>query len=507
MEKSKLRTKVLNELNEHIRGKEYIGVISRLSYMENVKNSNAHLTRDEWHLLLGIWYKNMGISTPKLSEEEINCEYELIHSKLQELHKTYLPDTSEIVSRNYKKCPDFYKESVFYEGDMGYDFKYVSFLKYKYGEDADWLLKNKKIKLSKMSLLFTSIRKKLILNALELTRTQHIDKLNDFLCINIPDLIEEDGDYEGIINTFSFDVNDTSGTSYNSMEQISLSMEKPIIKLNFNTLYIPCSRLLAQSFYEIPFYWISNDKEYYGLEAYKHRGDAGINIVDIILHRIFHDNKLYKNIDIYCGKNLKTDIDYLVLHNNTAIVLQVKSKRYSLGSRQGNLNSIEEDYRKSILDAMRQAIDCEEAIFSKKCYYRYKNADFDADLFGNVTEVLKLCVTLDPFPAKETINKSFSNKDNQPIAMSVFELDIAVRVLRSSDKFIQYLRFRSGLKNKIVGDNENSYLTAYLLRNNVNEYLSKYDWIYIKPSEEIDKYMNETLMKEFMPDIFNSIYE
>ena len=59
MEKSKLRRTILNQLDEHICGKEYIGVISRLAYMDIGQESDEHLTRDEWHLILGIWYKNI----------------------------------------------------------------------------------------------------------------------------------------------------------------------------------------------------------------------------------------------------------------------------------------------------------------------------------------------------------------------------------------------------------------------------------------------------------------
>lgn len=505
MNKSELREIILRELDEHIRGKEYIGVISRLSYMDISQNTDKHLTRDEWHLILGIWYKNINKHSSVSSEEEKDNEFDFIHQALHELHLTYLPNSPELFSGKYKELPEFYKESVFYEGDLGYDFQYVSFLQCKYGEDEDWLIKKKNIKLSKMPLLFTSIRRKLILKALEMNKKKQMILMNEFICISITELIEEDSDYKEIINAFSFDLNDVQKTHYKCMEQISISMEKPMVKIDDNTLYIPCSRLLAQAFYEIPFYWIAEDKSYFALEGYKHRGDSGVNITDNILHKIFEDKELYMNIDIYNGKNRKTDFDNLVLHNNTAVVLQVKSKRYSLSSRQGDLNSIEEDYRKSVLDATRQAIDCEEAIVSNKCHYKCRGTEIDAELFCGVTEVLKLCVTLDPFPAKETINKTFSDKENPPIVMSVFELDIVVRVLGSSDKFIQYLRFRSNLKNKIVGDNENSYLTAYLLRKMVNNYLSIYDWMHIRPSTEIDKYMNETLMKEFIPDIVDSI--
>lgn len=506
MEKSELKRTILNELDEHICGKEYIGVISRLAYMDIVRDFNEHLTRDEWHLILGMWYKNINKHSTLCSEVCFDKEYEYIHQKLKELHKTYIPNSLKTFSSDLKKNPDFYKESVFYEGDFGYDFQYISFLNCKYGEDAEWLLTNKKIKISKIPLLFTTIRRNLILKAMEMNKNKQITMLNSMFCINLSDLIDEDSDYEKIINVFSFDLNNAPKLQYECMEQISLSMEKPIVKLDSKTLYIPCSKLLAHSFYEVPFYWMYKDKKsYYDLEGYKHRGNSGVNITNNILHQIFEDSKLYMNIDIYYGKNKKTDIDYLVLYNNTAVVIQVKSKRYTLNSRQGDLNSIEDDYRKSVSDALQQAIVCEEAIFSKKCHYQSEKDNIDSNIFDNVTEVFKLCVTLDPLPAKETLVRTLSDKQNPPIVMSVFELDMVVRLLKNADNFIKYIKSRTASCHKIIGDNEASFLSAFLLEQRDGNVFSKYNLVHMQPLDIIDDYMNKTLLKENIPDLFLDI--
>lgn len=502
MGNSDLRRTILNELDEHICGKEYIGVISRLAYMDIARDLDKHLTRDEWHLILGLWYKNINKQSSLCSEECFNKEYEYIHQKLEELHKSYLPNTSELVSGNYKNNPDFYKESVFYESDFGYDFQYISFLNCKYAEDADWLLTNMKIKLSKIPFLFTSIRRKLILKAMEMNKDKQITLLNSMFCINLSDLIDEDGDYEEILNVFSFDLNNAPNLQYECMEQISLSMEKPIVKLDSNTLYIPCSKLLAQSFYEVPFYWIFNDKRYYDISGSKHRGDSGVFITQHIFQRIFDDSELYMNINVYYGKNTLTDIDYLVLYDNTVIVLQVKSKRYTLNSRQGDLKSIEDDYKKSVSDALLQAIKCEKAILSKKCHYQCEKNNVDAKIFDNVTEVFKLCITLDPVPAKETLIRTLSDKQNPPIVMSVFELDMVVRLLMNADDFIKYLKSRTASCHKIVGDNEASFLSAFLLEQQDGNLFSKYNLVHVQPLDIIDDYMNKTLLAENIPDIF-----
>lgn len=156
-------------------------------------------------------------------------------------------------------------------------------------------------------------------------------------------------------------------------------------------------------------------------------------------------------------------------------------------------------------DALQQAIVCEEAIFSKKCHYQSEKNNIDFKIFDKVTEIIKLCVTLDPLPAKETLVRTLSDKQNPPIVMSVFELDMVVRLLKNADNFIKYLKSRTASCHKIIGDNEASFLSAFLLEQLDDNIFSKYNLVHVQPLDIIDYYMNKTLLKENIPDIFLDI--
>ena len=331
----------LEELDLHIRGKNFIDVISYLSF-DNVSTNPQYpkLTKDEWHLILGLWYKNYYLPSSIRSEKDAENEFHIINRLLEELHRTFLPSKAELLSGSYRRSPYFYQESWFYEGDFAYDFQLVRFAEYKYCNDRDWLLEKKGIDTQKILPFYSDIRRTIIAQANVFNKDKYSNtNLTNYLCIDIPKLVEKDNAYVGLINVFSYNPHKNEMVSFNRLDQISPSMEKPMIRISDEILYVPIHRLLAQSLYELPFYWISSDKNYYKELGEKHRGRAGEIITEKVLRGIFDEEEVFHNVEIFSGKKSVSEIDNLVIFNGTAVVIQVKSKRISLDSRCGNIES------------------------------------------------------------------------------------------------------------------------------------------------------------------------
>ncbi|WP_053069145.1 hypothetical protein [Francisella orientalis] len=106
--------------------------------------------------------------------------------------------------------------------------------------------------------------------------------------------------------------------------------------------------------YESPFYWFNQDKEYLPI-ATKNRGLFTENISAEILAKIFGENNVYQNINIYNGKD---KVDVLVVFFNRAIVLQAKSKKLTLEARKGNDKLLADDFKKAIQDSYNQGYEC-----------------------------------------------------------------------------------------------------------------------------------------------------
>ena len=489
----------LDELDKHIRGKCFIDVVSYFAF-DNVSTNPQYqrLTKDEWHLILGLWYKNYNLPSSIKSKTDAEQEFHIIYRLLEELHRAFLPSKEELLSGSFRKSPSFYQESSFYEGDHAYDFQYVKFAEYKYQNDREWLLEKMEIDTQKILPFYLDIRRTIIAqtNCFKRDKFPNIG-LTNYLCINIPKLVEKDEAYIGFINAFSYNPSKNENVSYNRLDQISPSIKKPMLKVSDEILFVPVHKLLAQSLYESPFFWISSDKDYFKRQGKMVRGNAGETITNKILCGIFKEEEVFQNVEILSGKRSISEIDNLVLFEGTAIIFQVKAKRITSESRAGNIKSIEDDYQKAIKEAFSQAKKCENAIMSRKCTFKHPKLK---DNIKAINEIINICITLDPIPGKDNMTRMFSElQEERPIVMSIFELDILTHFFNKND-FIKYLTFRKNTNNQIIGNNEADYLENYLFTPNLQQWLSEYNMIQAQPADHIDAIMNKKLLVEYIPD-------
>lgn len=97
------------------------------------------------------------------------------------------------------------------------------------------------------------------------------------------------------------------------------------------------------------------------------------NIVFDILARRFR-NTSYRHVEIRRTKssNQITDIDVMFVFQDIGVVFQVKSKRLTDLSYKGNLETIEEDCKKAIVDAFEQGKTSIACLKEASSYYTLK---------------------------------------------------------------------------------------------------------------------------------------
>ena len=532
------KDEILEELNKHICGASFINVISQMCLNEIICCSETGfpdpkvvLTYDEWMLVIGLWLKNIKkeplkeIESIEIVEEEANILYNL----LDKLHYSYLNEFSSIdyskveslkeIIHNTINSPVLIQEAIFYGGEGAYDLQYTSFVEKKYDKDRDWILKNKGVDINKFHPFYVTIKRLLMQKMYEfredMKNTHYETKLSISYpyIIDIKDVVSVDSDYQRILDLFSFDIEKPSEILINGIEDFNPLVEYPLIKIDDQHLFIPKCTIVANALYELPFFWIVKDDEYFRNKGSDYRGSSTETITNNLLKRIFPEDNVMKNVKIIHKKDICAEIDVLVTYADVAIIFQVKSKRLSLNSRKGDKESIAKDFEQAIGKAYEQALVSELKMMDSNSVI--KNNDDDVSV-SSISEIIKIGITLDFFPAIEAILRRGLGGDTPFISMSIFDLDILTRNL-TAEQFIDYVKFRVHHRKELYASNEACYMGFYLKHNGfkaIDKSLRKsnhdgYNWVAISEDYacEIDKKMSHDLLCEYMPETYEMIYK
>lgn len=524
---------ILKELNNHICGLSYINVISYLALNEIICLGGSDspdpfevLSYDEWLLVIGLWLKN--INNEPLHEinsfEDVDSEARIIFDLLDKLHHSYIYEFSSIdfsnteslpeVLKNTMESPSLVQEAIFYGGEGAYDLQYTSFIEEKYKMDRDWIFENKGIDINKLHPFYITIRQLLAKKMLEyredMVRT-HYDTQYDITypyIIDIADVVNADSEYQRILDLFSFDLERPSEIRINGIEDFNPLVETPLIKIDKGRLFIPKCNIVACSLYELPFFWIGKDSEYYIKYGSANRGDAAETITKKLLDRIFPSENVLKNVIIIQRKNICAEIDILVKIDDVALIFQVKSKRLSIDSRKGNKETISKDFEQAIGKAYEQALASESKMKEPNSIIVCGGREV---FVWDVKKTVKIGITLDYFPAVEAILRRGLGQDVPFISMSVFDLDMLTRYL-SAEQFVDYVTFRVQHRRELFNSSEAGYL-GFFLKHDGFEIIDKglkkesqegYNFVAIGEDYafELDKRMNPDLMKEYLPELY-----
>lgn len=441
---------------------------------KNLLPDSERLINSEIALLAGMWISNVDLL--KNWPVEDDTLYLLKTKKIMgDLHSHYKPT---INTPFYEQL----KENAFYEGDPGHAWQFIDFAQKKYDNaifkkflleehdfDVTILLKTYNKIIDFIEQQFNERRSK------KQKRFEYISPVNAFLIS--PKALHRNFNQleQGIIKSLSIKLGDKQEQEINDIADRNIFSQYPIIELPNGRGYFiiePLSLSIAMN--ETPYYWILESNKFNSKVIGKIRGDNAENIVYDIIKKKFSTDNISQNISIRKTKssNIITDIDLLIEYKDFYIVFQVKSKRLTELSKQGNWDSIEKDFNEAAVNAYNQGCKCINCLKESHQYYSLNKRGINAT---RESTYFNICVTLDQYPtiSSMALYKSYNVETNNIpfIAMSIYDLELIFSIL-STNEIIDYFMFRKECaKNKIYGITEIYHLGAYIIRQLYGELL------------------------------------
>lgn len=478
--------KYIDELTKLSESSGFLYVIIKIFFNDFVgttetlfsKNVFEHLNHNEFCFLIGLWLKNGefddGIDTVNIEKMETQT-YEL----MEKLHYSFLEDFYETEDKNVSIYEKFthagmLKEAMFYSSDGAYDLQYLNLVNHKFYYDKEWLEQKKEIDFTNVLSFYANIKTKLEknLNNLKIRKSiTYYKQLLDSICLTKQDITNNDKSFNNLLNILSIEVKHKNNENLKDLGDFNIFKEKPILKLSTNKFLIPSLFAISESLYESPFYWMLVDKTY-SQKAMHNRGKVAEEMTKKILLKIFDEKSVFQNIIINRTKNEQTtDIDLLALTENSGIIFQIKSKKLTTLSKNGNLDSIKKDFKAAIEDAFEQGKLAKECLNNYEAFkFNCVDPNFSSNNLSKIEEYHIVTIVLENYPAITHQSHVMLGATNLeiPVTINIFDLDILVKYLKKPNDFIDYVARRVKYSQKYKAENEMGYL-AYHLKHGLNE--------------------------------------
>lgn len=441
----------------YIAFKETIGIDKQLVH-EQESNANR-LISNEIDFLAGMWLTNVVVDKNWSIDIDDKVMLE-VYVLMDKLHNEYANDSN--LSHQFV-------ETFFYEGDLGYDWQFVKFAQEKYNNVHIKQILNEQFQFD-ISVLQSTLRKiKETIESQISRRLKDKRKNNQYMSpVNAfsikPNVIKRNFSIaeQNVIGKLSCKLGNKLANQVTNIVDINPFKRTPIIELpNNRGFFVVNENTLAIAMNETPYFGLL-ERNGLGKKLGTIRGEMAENIVFDILARRFR-NTSYRHVEIRRTKssNQITDIDVMFVFQDIGVVFQVKSKRLTDLSYKGNLETIEEDCKKAIVDAFEQGKTSIACLKEASSYYTLKHfSDAERLTWYNI------CITLDAFPGIVTLGYLKQvvqdNKDIPIVAMSIYDLDI-IFYLFQSERLVDYIKFRTACVQKgIYGVNEIYYIGAFM---------------------------------------------
>lgn len=456
-----------------------VGMGEQLSGDDLAKHKSAQeiLIRTEISILIGCMCKRQ-ISWNQPSSEKLQQMITRASTLLSEVHSRLI----ENAYAQFKASPNMptdptssgeaLREAVLYSSESAYTFQYRDMATQRYLADSEWLLKNKGYdpKVAQKTLkAICDIQSERLMECLKGIIDKHPDEWT-FLpgfTLDVPRLAAEAGVSENQVNAF-LDVfsypSDFTNETYNHVDDFNQANAAPLLKHEDGSFVLFQYHSLAEATYDTPFYWFSEDDEYFPT-ATKNRGEFAEKFLVERLISIFGEDAVYPNVDVYRGKQCVGEMDCLVVFGEYALQFQAKSQRLTLPSRKGNIGQIEADFQRGVQNAYNQAKTC--ALAFGKNNTRFQDSDGNIIEIPDICHVYPICVVSDHYPALPTQTRHFlkySTNGNlePPLVCDVFLIDVITEMLPSPLRFLSYICMRAKAGEKVLVSNELTTFAYFL---------------------------------------------
>lgn len=418
-----------------------------------------------------------GSGSIDLPDQSVIAEYlERAERLLEEIHQCMVKDAFAYLEADISPLStgEAIREAAFYATESAYSFQYIEFAEMRYQHDEQWLAD---------SVGFTIKDAKIICNAIVGIQSQkamhHLESLrttDPTLWTMLPafeleqdDIVRDSGlpekTVEAFFDAFTCDIG-FDNSSFKSVTDFNITSARPIVLLDgryFLFQYVS----LTEAIYESPAHWMYQDAAYRAT-ASTNKGYFTEAMTSRFLKRVFGDEQVFQNLDLFDGSTKVGEIDVYVPFGEIGIVLQCKSQKLTSASRSGNLVKIHKDFQLAIQEAYGQC---------RSCFDGLKNESIVAkDAAGNVVELKKpervfpITVISDHYPALSIQVRQFLKTDpaegfENPLCVDLFTLDALSELVPSPIRVLAYLERRALYYNRIMTTNELGALGYFLKAN------------------------------------------
>lgn len=508
---------VFDELKRLCSSRGYIHAIASICYRDNMVKysgemtsenlskmySSERLIRTEISLLIGLLVKHeIDYTTPSFSElQQYIDETEKL---LEELHQSMSEGlfeglkSEDVADQNFNpfKYGSFLREPIFYGGESAYSFQYRDLSLKKYVNDDDWLLSNKGFSIQTARDVAYGLGRyqdeKLmsLIKSLESVPKEDWSILPGFTFTSeeISRKIDIDESLiDNVLSSFAIPEGEYND-SFNTLSDFNIANALPLIRYSEDSYILFHIYSFNEALYESPFYWMCDDKKYVD-SAMQFRGEFTEDLAKECLERVFGEQNVYTNVDIYKSKKENLgEIDVLALFGNRAIILQAKSKQLTIEARKGNDGQIKSDFKKSVQNSYDQGYLCAKSLLDKNSKLKTRDS-VEINLPDEIKEIYIFCLVSDHYPAlsfqcRQFLQFKTTNIVNPPFVMDVFTIDVMTEMLRSPLRFLSYVNRRTNYSDKLLSAHEMTILSYHLKQNLWVD--QKYDMIVLEDDINTD---------------------
>ena len=425
----------------------------------------------------------MDIPMSSTLQDYIDQSETLLHEMHMSLQKPWLA-AFEVAAKNPKKAnridpfntAEGLREPIFYGGESAYNFQYEELSLQKYKEDNDWLISKFGFSIDEACIVSRKLRDfqmQKIMGLREATVKLHPSQWT-FLpgyIFKAQDLEKTTGfdseKIERILMAFTIDLK-KKNSSFSSLSAFNEANAAPIIKIDSDSYVLFQHYSLLEALYEAPFFWMAADKSY-ASTASKNRGAFAEQFLADRLTRVFGPRHVFRNVDIYKGKDRVTEADVLVVYGDRAIIFQAKSKRLTIEARKGNDLQLKGDFKKAIHDAYDQALLCADALLDNQCQFVSSSGN-KIEFAKRPTKIFPVCCVSDHFPAlaaqvRQFLKTRATGNIQSPIISDLFFIDVLTEILETPLQLLNYITLRSKFDKKILANQELTNLGYHLKQN------------------------------------------
>ncbi|WP_296201205.1 nuclease-related domain-containing protein [uncultured Hyphomicrobium sp.] len=434
--------------------------------------STSKLNNNELMLLVGLIVQSTVPHTYSTLLDDESLE-EQADRLLQEFHERLLADAAPIYDSETGTVnwPDdaltlMGREAIYYGADSLYLHQFKSLSRHRYREDSTWLLQNAGLSVGSMIDIASFISNRINAGMTRLGQMRRhgaaVGKgdLTNSLLISKSDLYRKfKSRADAYLKRFATPAT-CANVEFTSPFSVNAAAIAPIVDIG-NYIFVPNQYRLFESIYESPFYWMMADKCYAHTHA-KHRGAFLERSTAHILRRVFGDDCVFENVQLFTGSSTVVgEIDVLVVYGEFAIVVQAKSKRMTIKARSGDQDAMKADFQDAIQTPYQQALDC---IKHLKSDVRCIDKCGREPSLHSLPQFFPLVVLSDPFPAITYLSRAML-KTADGLAPAVWDLgvlDCVTRILPTPIEMMFYLKCRSDTFEQVISDSEYNMLGYHL---------------------------------------------